>query len=211
MIQIEKNGNSDFKNLFRTYIYSEIQWTKCAYKETCFEDRFIMELDLPNGAFESTLMQWFEKTFEVVYYNGKENENLCKGWSNITDSTRKEWICKLPKIMIIHLKRFEINKYGIQQRDNKSIDYPIEDLNVDSMVNGYFKKTNPNFKYNLHGVSIHSGTLHGGHYTANIKNMTGDKRWYEWDDMRVWDKEKPLTSGGGPYVLIYHRNDVAIR
>ena len=81
--------------------------------------------------------------------------------------------------MIIHLKRFETNAYGEQQRNNKSIEFPIKDLDVSPIVHDYFKESNPSFKYHLHGVSIHRGTLHGGHYTANIKNMPGDMKWYE--------------------------------
>ena len=61
----------------------------------------------------------------------------------------------------------------------------------------------------MHGVSIHRGTLHGGHYTANIKNMPGDMKWYEWDDNNTSKIDEPKSYGAGSYVLFYHRNDVA--
>ena len=48
MVEIEAKGNSDFMDLFRTQIYSEIVWKGgWNFKETCFEDRIMMELDIP--------------------------------------------------------------------------------------------------------------------------------------------------------------------
>ena len=38
--------------------------------------------------------------------------------------------------------------------------------------------------YNLHGVLVHSGDVHGGHYCAFIKPEPGSK-WYKFDDDRV--------------------------
>ena len=208
--KIEENGGSDFINLFRAQIYSEIKCKGgCDSEETCFEDRIMMELDLPKGKGDSDIMKWFERTFEKVYYN-EENENFWDKWKKMTCFTRKEWISRLPKIMIIHLKRFETNAYGEQQRNNMNIEFPIEDLDVSPIVHDYFKESNPNFKYHLHGVSIHRGTLHGGHYTANIKNMSGDMKWYEWDDNNTGIIDEPESYGAGPYVLFYHRNDVTI-
>ena len=206
---IEQNGSSDFMNLFRAQIYSEIKCKGgCNSEETCFEDRIMMELDIPKGRINSDLMEWFERTFEEVYYD-EENENHWDKWDKITIFTRKEWISRLPKIMIIHLKRFKTNAYGEQQRNNMNIEFPIKNLDVSPIVHDYFKESNPNFKYHLHGVSIHRGTIHGGHYTANIKNMSGDMKWYEWDDNSTRIIDEPESYGAGPYVLFYHRNDVA--
>ena len=169
MIEIDENGSSEFIDLFRAQVYSEIKCKGgCNSEENCFEDRIMMELDLPMGKGDSDIMKWFERTFEEVYYD-EVNENHWDKWKKITSFTRKEWISRLPKIMIIHLKRFETDTYGKQQRNNKSIEFPKDDLDVSSIVHKFFEKFNPNFKYNLHGVSIHSGTLHGGHYTATVK------------------------------------------
>ena len=202
MVEIEANGNSDFMNLFRAQIYSEIVWKGgWNFKETCFEDRIMMELDIPKGKDDTDLNKCFERTFEEVLYT-EENDNFWEKWDKITCFTRKEWISRLPKIMIIHLKRFETNNYGEQQRNNKSIEFPIKDLNVSDRVHRYFREFY-NESYNLHGVSIHYGTLHGGHYTANIKNMTEDGKWYNCDDAFTREIDLPKTSERGPYVLPY--------
>ena len=206
MIETNDNGSSDFMNLFRTQIYSEIKWTECEYMETCFEDRIMMELDLPNGKEKTDLIKWFQKTFEKVLY-GLENDNYCERWEKKTSFTREEWITRLPKIMIIHLKRFKTNEYGVQERNNKSVEFPINNLDFPRMIHFYFKEFYQEYSYDLYGISIHSGTLQGGHYTANIKNMNEDKNWYNWNDSSTRDIEQPDNFGKGPYVLFYLRND----
>ena len=95
-----------------------------------------------------------------------------------------------------------------KSKNNKNVTFPKEKLDVSTLVHIYFKEINPNIMYYLYGVSIHSGTLDGGHYTANVKNMTGDKRWYKWDDSITKETEEPTTSGWSPYVLFYLRSDL---
>lgn len=53
--------------------------------------------------------------------------------------------------------------------------------------------------YKLHGVLVHSGDLHGGHYFALIKPEK-DGRWFKFDDDRVTpvtDKEVLEDNYGG--------------
>jgi ubiquitin carboxyl-terminal hydrolase 7 len=57
-------------------------------------------------------------------------------------------------------------------------------------------------KYHLHGVLVHSGDLHGGHYFALIKPEK-DGRWFKFDDDRVTpvtDKEVLEDNYGGDTV-----------
>ena len=56
--KVKQNWSSDFINLFRAQIYSEIKCKGgCNSEETCFEDRIMMELDLPKGKRDSDLME----------------------------------------------------------------------------------------------------------------------------------------------------------
>jgi hypothetical protein len=63
------------------------------------------------------------------------------------------------------------------------------------------------FVYDLTGVSLHSGTVSGGHYTAIGRNfLTG--RWYDYNDSSV-SPLGPVTEANlqrrDAYVLFYHR------
>jgi len=83
---------------------------------------------------------------------------------------------KSPKILIIHLKRFDIKLNKI----TTNIDYPIQNLDISK----YFDINSPykhNSKYNLLGVNLHSGTTDFGHYTSIIKNMYNNN-WYLYND-----------------------------
>jgi ubiquitin carboxyl-terminal hydrolase 7 len=69
------------------------------------------------------------------------------------------------------------------------------------------------YVYKLHGVLVHSGDLHGGHYFALIKPDT-ETRWLKYDDDRVTpvtDKEVLDDNYGGEStngLLQYQRQQV---
>jgi hypothetical protein len=64
-------------------------------------------------------------------------------------------------------------------------------------------------RYDLWGVVNHSGSLHGGHYTADCRNAdTGE--WHTFNDSRVSGTGTP-SGGASPYVLFYLRRDMAPR
>ena len=56
--------------------------------------------------------------------------------------------------------------------------------------------------YRLVAVSKHSGTMNGGHYTAQCRSAV-DGRWYEYSDTMVWEDMGPRGLSSAPYVLLY--------
>ena len=92
-----------------------------------------------------------------------------------------------------------------------SVEFPIECLDLSSIVHNYFKEWNTSALYHLNGISIHSKTFNEGHNIAIIKNMTEDRRWYKCDDDRITEIKWPNTSGSDPYLLFYYRNDVVYK
>ena len=110
-------------------------------------------------------------------------------------ASKKMQLYKLPKILILHLKRFKTNKIfnigssyfsGGSSKINIFVDFPGpgEDLDMSSysITTNQIKKEK--MIYNLIGVSNHYGGLGGGHYTAFAKNPLNDK-WYEYNDSNV--------------------------
>ena len=66
--------------------------------------------------------------------------------------------------------------------------------------------------YDLYGIVNHSGSLYGGHYTADCMNPY-DKRWYRFNDSYV--SEIDINSQGyseygssSPYLLFYCKRNV---
>lgn len=60
--------------------------------------------------------------------------------------------------------------------------------------------------YDLFAVSQHSGSLHGGHYTAVAMNRNGN--WYNFNDQSVSPCNTPSDSisSSTAYLLFYKRN-----
>jgi ubiquitin carboxyl-terminal hydrolase 2 len=58
-------------------------------------------------------------------------------------------------------------------------------------------------RYRLCGVVNHSGSLHGGHYTADCLNADS-QQWYTFNDSRVSPTDTP-RGGVSAYVLFFVR------
>ncbi|CAF0916885.1 unnamed protein product, partial [Brachionus calyciflorus] len=130
-----------------------------------------------------------------------ESKWKCPNCKQYRDSTKKIDIWKLPPLLIIHLKRF---KYEGVWRDKivSNVDYPIENLNLNKYLSG------PNMKkldytYKLYGISNHSGTMDGGHYTSMCRNFQLG-RWFKYDDSEVKEMTS-LSALKSPtnYILFY--------
>jgi len=78
------------------------------------------------------------------------------------NATKTMQIYKAPPILIFCLQRY---KDGY--KNNANITYP-ESLNMSPYV---IKADSKNMIYDLYAVSNHSGSFHGGHYTAYCKNF----------------------------------------
>jgi ubiquitin carboxyl-terminal hydrolase 7 len=60
-----------------------------------------------------------------------------------------------------------------------------------------------NWNYRLHGVLVHSGDVHGGHYFVLIKPHP-ESKWYKFDDDRVTpvtDREVSEDNFGGELII----------
>mmetsp|Transcript_42585 Transcript_42585/g.40850 ORF Transcript_42585/g.40850 Transcript_42585/m.40850 type:complete len:102 (+) Transcript_42585:172-477(+) len=90
-------------------------------------------------------------------------------------------IWRFPKVLVIHLKRFQ-NTFMRREKLNTPIEIPT---NID--MRPYAPHSNHTSKgqavYNLFGISHHSGSLYGGHYIADVK--CGNGSWYRCNDHMI--------------------------
>lgn len=117
------------------------------------------------------------------------------------------------KILIIQLKRFMMNNYGvISQKLNTMVDYPIEKLDITDHIDESSPYRHKSI-YNLFAVNCHHtlgpfNTINFGHYTTLIKNRLNGK-WYKYDDGREieeMDFEDELVTRSA-YMLFYLREN----
>lgn len=90
---------------------------------------------------------------------------------------------KAPTLVVVHLKRFD----GMQKNNT-----PIE-IEKKISINGK--------EYRLTALTNHSGTLHGGHYTASC--LRKDSLWVICNDNNINKIVDLPTSTKVPYILFY--------
>ena len=108
-------------------------------------------------------------------------------------ATKRTYIWKLPKYVVIVLKRFTY--------DGRRINTPLQLDSTSVSFNELFSKDSPeydsNASYSLQSIVDHHGGAQGGHYTAQCK--TNDK-WYVYDDESTHAIDKPMI-GSSTYML----------
>ena len=126
-----------------------------------------------------------------------ENDNA---WFN-EKTNKKENIKKntlfwnLPNVLIILLKRYDNFNNKIQILVNCD-----NEINLSKYICGYNKNS---YIYELFGTANHSGTVQGGHYTANIKYL--DDKWYNIDDTFINQLNKNMIITRYTYCLFYRK------
>ncbi|KAL4090510.1 hypothetical protein QTP88_025329 [Uroleucon formosanum] len=190
-----KANNSIIQQLFYGQQKSTVSCDTCFEKSVTFEPFLSLSLPLPSEGNKCTLSDCLQ-----LYLNG---ESIC-GWhcpkcKRSRDATKKLDIMRLPPYLIIHLKRFSSNGY----KKNSNVEFPKMNLDMSNFINGLEHR---NWKYCLYGVSNHSGSLDGGHYTAScLKNSLN--KWYKFDDVRVYEIDSSTICSSEAYILFYCRKN----
>jgi len=126
------------------------------------------------------------------------NEVYCSGdckEHKAHDQVQRIW--RLPPVLCIHLKRFkQTQNYGYitTEKLTDPVDFPITGLDLSPFLEGPKEVAAPPSAfapdaagkgqatlppvYDLFAVSQHSGSLHGGHYTAHIQDYSTGKWFY---------------------------------
>ncbi|XP_078270332.1 ubiquitin carboxyl-terminal hydrolase 4 isoform X1 [Rhinoraja longicauda] len=138
-------------------------------------------------------------TMEVL---GEHDLWYCPICKKHQQATKKFDLWSLPKILVVHLKRFSYNRYWRDKLDTL-VEFPTRDLNMSEFV--YNPKAGL-YIYDLVAVSNHYGGMGGGHYTAYAKNKI-DGQWYYFDDSSVSGASEDQIVTKAAYVLFYQRRD----
>uniref|UniRef100_A0A8C6XGC6 Ubiquitin carboxyl-terminal hydrolase n=1 Tax=Naja naja TaxID=35670 RepID=A0A8C6XGC6_NAJNA len=118
--------------------------------------------------------------FTTMETLGEHDPWYCPNCKKHQQATKKFDLWSLPRILVVHLKRFSYNRYWRDKLDTV-VDFPIRDLNMSEFVCD--PAASP-YVYDLIAVSNHYGGLGVGHYTAYAKNKINGK-WYYFDDSNV--------------------------
>ncbi|KAI0223815.1 ubiquitin-specific protease ubp15, partial [Massospora cicadina] len=166
------------QRLFLGKMKSYITCINVQYESSRVEDYYDIQLNVKGcrGVRES-----FEKYVEVEFLDG-DNKYMAEG-HGLQDAKKGVIFDSFPPVLHLQLKRFD---YDIMRdamvKINDRYEFP-DQITLDDFVSADADRSEP-CDYVLHGVLVHSGDLHGGHYFALLKPQP-DGHWYRFDDDRV--------------------------
>ena len=134
----------------------------------------------------------------------------CEQCQNKEGNYLEKQMITTPKILILHLKRFESDMFGRLSKKNSRVDYPII-LNLNDYCIGGNNTSSHNFM--LFSVICHSGTLSGGHYISYTRRIFKNNEdvyqytpWFKCNDETVTKvDESEVINHGLAYMLFYHK------
>ncbi|XP_034514203.1 ubiquitin carboxyl-terminal hydrolase 4 isoform X4 [Ailuropoda melanoleuca] len=140
--------------------------------------------------------------FTTMETLGEHDPWYCPNCKKHQQATKKFDLWSLPKILVVHLKRFSYNRYWRDKLDTV-VEFPVRALNMSEFVCDLSARP---YMYDLIAVSNHYGAMGVGHYTAYAKNKVNGK-WYYFDDSSVSLASEDQIVTKAAYVLFYQRRD----
>ncbi|KAL5808588.1 hypothetical protein ACOSQ3_029279 [Xanthoceras sorbifolium] len=131
---------------------------------------------------------------------GPEDMWYCPCCKKHRQASKKLDLWRLPEILVIHLKRFSYSRY-LKNKLETYVDFPVDELDLSKYIS--HKNSQVSNRYMLYAISNHYGVMGGGHYTAFVD--LGRKRWYEFDDDKVYPVSEDNIKTSAAYVLFYRR------
>ncbi|GAA6033904.1 hypothetical protein NBRC10512_001767 [Rhodotorula toruloides] len=164
--------------LFCGKMKSYIKCINIDYESARSEDFYDIQLNVKNLR---NLEESFRDYIQVETLEG-ENRYNAEGFG-LQDAKKGVIFEEFPPVLHLQLKRFE---YDMQRDQNVKIndrhEFPLE-IDLEPYLDEKADRSESHV-YKLHGVLVHSGDVHGGHYFVLIK-PSPDGRWLRFDDDRV--------------------------
>lgn len=204
-----RTDDSRISDMFVGQLKSTLTCTKCDYKSPTYE--LFWHVAVPIPKINSIQLDDCIKLFMAEEILDGDNKPTCSRCNEKRRCTKRYTIEKLPKILVIHLKRFLKVRYN--NKINSNVDYPIDSLDmskylshtVDPPASASRQPTQSSHKnciYDLYGIALHSGTESSGHYVAYCKHPYR-KKWNYFNDSSVREISKSSLQDPNAYILFY--------
>lgn len=141
--------------------------------------------------------------FTTIENLGADDPWYCPRCKKHKEATKKFDLWSLPKVLIIHLKRFSYSRFWRDKLD-ALVDFPVTGLDMSTYV--ISDSDGQDYVYDLIAVANHYGGLGGGHYTAYGKNRE-THQWHYFDDSNVTPASDENVVSKAAYVLFYQRRE----
>ena len=162
-------------NIFTGKTCSSVICDECKTISNRFEDFYNLTLEVKN------ISSLYESLQRLISPEKIDNFKCEKCEKNVTISKRTS-LAKLPNVLFVHLKRFNMNyETGQTEKINSKFEFPntldlkqfcIEEITKNTSAtnetNEIYPKEDEYYQYELKGINIHIGNAQGGHYTSFI-------------------------------------------
>ncbi|GAA5896538.1 hypothetical protein JCM6882_005722 [Rhodosporidiobolus microsporus] len=166
------------KKLFSGTMKSYVKCIDIDFESARTEDFYDIQLNVKNL---KNLEESFKDYIQVETLDG-ENRYNAEGFG-LQDAKKGVIFESFPPVLHLQLKRFEYDMHRDQNvKINDRHEFPLE-IDVEPYLDAKADRSESHL-YKLHGVLVHSGDVHGGHYFVLIK-PSADGRWLRFDDDRV--------------------------
>ncbi|KAI3906979.1 hypothetical protein MKW92_023595 [Papaver armeniacum] len=200
------------QHLFEGHHMNYVECINVDYKSTRKESFYDIQLDVKGC---QNVYASFDKYVEVECLEG-DNKYQADQQHGLQDAKKGVLFIDFPPVLQLQLKRYEYDcTRDMMVKINDRYEFPLQ-LDLDREDGKYLSpdadKSVRNL-YTLHGVLVHSGGGHGGHYYAFIRPKLSEQ-WFKFNDERVtkedtkWALEEQF--GGeerfsNAYMLVYIR------
>ncbi|TPX31523.1 hypothetical protein SmJEL517_g05139 [Synchytrium microbalum] len=167
--------------LFVGKMKSYIKCIDVQFESSRVEDYYDVQLNVKGC---KNLQESFDNYVSVETMDG-ENKYAAEGYG-LQDARKGVIFKSFPPVLHLQLKRFE---YDMQKdalvKINDRHEFPLE-IDLDQYLSADDADVDRTIRqhYHLHGVLVHTGDVHGGHYCAYLRPQKLGK-WYKFDDDRV--------------------------
>eukprot|EP00347_Sterkiella_histriomuscorum_P015390 403357200 len=197
--------SSIIQDIFEGQLHIRTKCQLCGYESHKFDNFMDISVPVPQVSDQSSrgqsvqldqCLQQFIKEEDMEKCGYKCNH--CKKEDNFKNQMT---ISRFPKILVLHLKRFQYNM-SWKQKLNTKIDIPkIIDMSPFAPYSNEAYSSRKNV-YSIFGICHHFGSLSSGHYTAEIKTPNG--RWFNCNDSIVEQIATPnFDASESAYLLFY--------
>lgn len=130
----------------------------------------------------------------------RANKGKKDGKTVYTMSTKQLLIAEAPPVLILHIKRFQVQMSSFRKL-SRHVAFPLE-LDISPFCKKETVKNSPKkLVYSLYGIVEHSGNFNGGHYVAYVK--VESNQWFCISDSYVHEVKESRVLQAQAYLLFY--------
>jgi len=190
-----RRDDSHLVDLFVGQLKSTLQCTHCNHESVTFEPFWDLSLGIPSRSGDVSLLECFDAFTKEETLDGDEMPT-CEACKMRRKSTKRYTLYRLPKILVVHLKRFSPTE-RFRQKLSSVVSFPLSGFSLSRYTDSVTCSS-----YNCYAISNHSGTLSSGHYTAYAKHPNSGQ-WHLYNDTRVSKCSSSSVITNEAYLLFF--------